>query len=401
MAMSPQSIKKRRALIVVGESSGDLHGGNLLRAAAECDPDLAFYGVGGERMRQAGCQILFPSDELSVMGVVEVAVQLPRILSRFRQLKQLLHSAQKPDLLILIDFPDFNLRLAKHARKAGIPVLYYVSPKVWAWRRGRIKSIGERVDRLALIFPFEPELYSAEDVEAVYVGNPLLDEFAEQQPDGRLLSQLGIDEKTQVVGIFPGSRKSELKYIFPTLLKTAQKIFLDKPNIRFLLPVSPSLDRQYFDQRLAGSELPVDIISGNIYEVARSCDAILSVSGTVTLQIALVETPLVILYKTAFLSYVIASRLVCLENFGLTNIVAGKQIVKEFVQDEAVPEALCKEIIRLLDDSAYAETMRFELKRVSELLGGAGCSKKVAAMASEMSRGILHSDLFKKAQSEK
>ncbi|HEX9776815.1 MAG TPA: lipid-A-disaccharide synthase [Geopsychrobacteraceae bacterium] len=399
--MSQATGKNRQALIVAGESSGDLHGGNLLLAAAECDPELSFYGVGGERMRAAGCRILFPSDELSVMGLVEVAVQLPRILRRYRQLKRLLHSAQKPDLLVLIDFPDFNLRLARQAKRAGVPVLYYISPKVWAWRSGRIRTIGERVDRLALIFPFEPQLFAGQDVEAVYVGNPLLDEFARRPPAATLAAQLGIDAGTQVVGIFPGSRNSELKYIFPTLLATAEKIRRQKPDIRFLLPVAPSLDRNYFEQALAGSNLPVAIVRENIYEVADCCDAILSVSGTVTLQIALVGTPMVILYKAAPLTYAVGSRLVRVEHFGLANIVAGKRIVQELVQDQADPETLGNEILRLLDDAEYAMTMRRELRRVRELLGAPGCSRKVAAMASEMSRGILHSASFRKAESDK
>lgn len=394
--MPHQTDKKRQAMIVAGESSGDLHGGNLLLAAAASDPDLEFFGVGGERMKNAGCRILFPSDELSVMGLVEVAFQLPRILSRFRQLKRLLDSDQKPDLLILIDFPDFNLRLAKVAKKAGVPVLYYISPKVWAWRSGRIKTIGERVDRLALIFPFEPKLFAREDVEAVYVGNPLMDEFAAQQPDGSLLPKLDIDQQTQVVGIFPGSRKSELKYIFSTLLESAERIYRQKPEVRFLLPVAPSLDREYFKNALADSELPVDIVSENIYEVANSCDAVLCVSGTVTLQVALVETPMVILYKAAPLSYAIGSRLIKIEHFGLANIVAGKGIVKELVQHHANAETLSTEILRILDDEEYSSGMGGDLKRVRERMGDAGCSLRVAEMASEMSRGVLHSPGFKK-----
>lgn len=398
--MSQQPIEKRQALIVAGESSGDLHGGNLLQAVVACDPDLKFYGVGGDRMRNAGCRILFPSDELSVMGLVEVVGQLPRIIRRFRQLKRLLHGSQKPDLLVLIDFPDFNLRLAKEAKKAGVPVLYYISPKVWAWRSGRIKTIGERVDRLALIFPFEPPLFSAEDVEAVYVGNPLLDEFVGQQPDGTLLSSLGVETGTQVVGIFPGSRRSELKYIFPTLLETARKIHQEKPDIRFLLPVAPSLERAYFERALEDLNLPVDLVDENIYEVARSCNAVLCVSGTVTLQVALVETPMVILYKAAQLSYAVGSRLVRVDHFGLANIVAGKRIVKELVQDQAEPEVLSREILKLLDDDDYAMNMRLELKRVRELMGEPGCSEKVAEMASEMSCGFLHSPSYRKARSE-
>ncbi|HEY5673718.1 MAG TPA: lipid-A-disaccharide synthase [Malonomonas sp.] len=376
--------KNRQVMIVAGESSGDLHGSNLLKAAAELDPQLQFFGVGGERMRTAGCRIVFPSDDLSVMGLVEVFGQLPRLLARFRQLKALLLGDQRPDLLVLIDFPDFNLRLAKVAKRAGVPVLYYISPKVWAWRSGRAKTIAERVDRLALIFPFEPEIYTRFGVQAEYVGNPLLDEFAANQPDGSLRQRTGISADQQLVGIFPGSRNSELKYIFATLLETARRMVEKKPELNFLLPVAPSLNRDFFVQQIAQSNLPISIVSENIYEVAAACDAVLTVSGTVTLQIALTGTPMAILYKVAPLSYEIGRRLIKIEHAGLTNIVAGKGIVREFIQDAAEPEALCREMLRLLDDREYIAAMRHELSRVQQLLGDPGCSQRVAKMAIEM-----------------
>lgn len=391
--MTHGAVEQKQVMIVAGESSGDLHGGNLLQAAAEIDSGLRFFGVGGERMRQAGCRLLFPAEELSVMGLVEVVRQLPRILKRLRQLKRLLRGPERPDLLILIDFPDFNLRLAKAASRAGVPVLYYISPKVWAWRSGRIKTIAERVDRLALIFPFEPDLFQGENVEAVYVGNPLLDEYAAAPPGP--ICELA-NGGSRIVGIFPGSRMSELNAIFPTLLETAERLHREDPDLRFLLPVAPSLERSYFEERLAGSGLPFILTEENIYQVARSCDAVLCVSGTVTLQIALAGTPMVTLYKVSPLSYAIGTRLVKVEHFGLVNIVAGKRIVPEYVQDEAHPEVLHREISRLLTDGESAAQMRRELQRVRELLGSPGCSRRVAQMASEMSRGqVCASDAYK------
>lgn len=384
----------RRAMIVAGESSGDLHGSNLLLAAAESDPQLQFFGVGGDRMRAAGCRIVFPSEQLSVMGLVEVFGQLPRLLARFRQLKALLLGPERPDLLVLIDFPDFNLRLAKVAKQAGIPVLYYISPKVWAWRSGRAKTIAARVDRLALIFPFEPELYQRFGVVAEYVGNPLLDEFAAHKTDACLRSKLDLDATQPVVGIFPGSRKSELKYIFSTLLDTARLMLQAKPQLRFLLPVAPSLDRDFFEKEIQRSGLPIDIVQENIYAVASACDAVLTVSGTVTLQITLAGTPLAILYKVAPLSYEIGRRLIRIEHAGLTNIVAGKGIVREFIQDAATPANLCQEMLRLLDDKDYRAEMTQQLQRVQNLLGQPGCSAKVAQMATEMSMGKVAAEIL-------
>ena len=376
--------QSRNVMIVAGEASGDLHGSNLIKAAAEHHPQLNFFGVGGDKMQVAGCRIIFPSDELSVMGVVEVVKQLPKIYRRFKQLKRVLTGVDHPDLLILIDFPDFNLRLAKVAKAVGVPVLYYISPKVWAWRSGRTKIIADRVDRLALIFPFEPQIYKSLGVKAEYVGNPLLDEFIENRPQGLLRNHLGIEEEEQVIGVFPGSRNSELEHILETLIETAELLHLEKPDVKFLLPVAPSLPRDLLEQRFSDTGLPIFIVEGNIYEVASACNAVLTVSGTVTLQLALVGTPMAILYKVAPLSYAIGKRLIKIEFAGLTNIVAGRGIVKEFIQNAAEPQVMCSEMVRLLDDFGYIETMHRNLEEVRALLGEPGCSGRVADIIAEM-----------------
>jgi len=375
---------EKRILIVAGEASGDLHGSNLIKSAAEHHPDLSFFGVGGEKMTAAGCRILFPSDELSVMGLTEVLGRLPKIYKRFQQLKRILRSDEAPDLLILIDFPDFNLRLAKVAKAAGIKVLYYISPKVWAWRSGRAKTIAERVDRLALIFPFEPPIYESLGVKADYVGHPLLDEFAENKPQGRLRSQLKINADESIVGIFPGSRNSEIDYILETLVETVVLLNKERPELKFLVPIAPSLSRSTIEKHFFGRGLPVYFVDENIYEVAAACDAVLTVSGTVTLQITLVGTPLALLYKIAPLSYVVGKRLIKIEFAGLTNIVAGRGVVREFIQDAAEPASMCCEILRLLGDSAYNEKVKSDLNTVKELLGKPGCSRRVADIVAEM-----------------
>lgn len=374
----------RRVMIVAGEASGDLHGSNLIRAAAEAHPQLDFYGVGGGKMRDCGCRILFPSDDLSVMGIQEVIVALPRILKRFKELKKQLQSENKPELLILIDFPDFNLRLAKVAKANGIPVLYYISPKVWAWRSGRAKIIADRVDRLALIFPFEPEIYQSLGVQADYVGNPLLDEFSQNKPQGDLRQQLGLSCNDQIVGIFPGSRKSELQYILESLVQTAALIHAAKPGVKFIVPIAPSLSRDEVAAVFAEEQLPVYFVDENIYEVASACDAVLTVSGTVTLQLTLTRTPMAIVYKVAPLSYAIGRRLIKIEFAGLTNIVAGHSVVQEFIQDAAEPEVMGREILRLLDDEEYKTKMIAELEEVCFRLGEPGCSQRVAAIIAEM-----------------
>lgn len=377
---------KRRVLIVTGEASGDLHGANLIRASRQIDPDIEYFGVGGKLMAGAGCDILIPGEELAVMGLVEVVGHLPVILRAFRRLKEILSGPDRPDLLVLIDFPDFNLRLAAQAQKAGVPVLYYVSPQVWAWRRGRVKKIARVVDRLAAVFPFEPEFYAGEDIDVEYVGHPLLDEAHVGVSRGEYLESVGLDSARPVVGLFPGSRKNEIHYIFETILESAKAILKEKPGTHFLLPMAHTLDRSDLENRLNISGLPVTIVDDNIYDVINACDAIVTVSGTVTLQIALVGIPMTIVYKMSPMTYAIGKRLVNVPHVGLANIVAGERIVREFIQEKALPEAISAEILHILSDPDYEHAMRQGLSRIREKMGDGGCSKRVALIISEMIR---------------
>ena len=251
---------ERQILIVAGEASGDLHGANLIRAAREIDPGLSFFGVAGSRMREAGCRVLVPAEELAVMGLVEVVERFPAIRRAFRTVQRALRGEPRPDLIILIDYPGFNLRLARQARLAGVPVLYYISPKVWAWKRGRVKTIARDVDHLAVIFPFEPELYRGLELTVSYVGNPLLDEFQRPRERGEFLAACGLDPAAPTIGLFPGSRRSEIRYCLPTLLATARRLHGARPDLRFLVPLAPSLERDLLAAPLAASGLPVTLL---------------------------------------------------------------------------------------------------------------------------------------------
>ncbi|MBW2187033.1 MAG: lipid-A-disaccharide synthase [Deltaproteobacteria bacterium] len=375
----------RRALIVTGEASGDLHGANLIKAAQSCDPQLSFFGVGGEKMDAAGCQIVLPSSELAVMGLVEVVRHLPRIWAVFQRLKAIIHGANPPDVLVLIDSPDFNLRLAKQAKKAGIPVLYYVSPQVWAWRKGRVKGISAVVDRLAAIFPFEPEYYRGLPIDARYVGHPLLDEAKLSLPTIEYRCRYHLDRDSTVVGLFPGSRSNELKYSFPTIVETAQKIKSRHPLAHFIVPLAPDVNEADLKSQLDTAGVEVTFVRDPIYDTAAACDVVLCVSGTVSLQIALVETPMVIMYKAAPLTYAIGKHLVSVEHFGLPNIVAGKTIVREYVQDEASPLTLFNEVDKILTDESYRNEMKQNLSHVKTKMGEPGCSTRVAQMVIELS----------------
>lgn len=382
----------RRALIITGEASGDLHGANLIRAARKVDPQLSFFGVGGSRMAAEGCEILIAGEELAVMGLVEVIGHFPVILRAFNRLKALLHGPERPDVLILIDFPDFNLRLARQAKMAGVPVLYYVSPQVWAWRRGRVHKIARVVDRLAAIFPFEPEFYAGLDIEVEYVGNPLLDEARVVRSREEFLRACGLSPERPVVGLFPGSRRNELHFNFETIVAAAQLLHEQIPGVQFLLPVASSLQPAAIRERLAGTPLQIVLVEDSIYDTANACDAIIAVSGTVTLQVALTGTPMAILYKMAPLTYAIGKRLVKVPHISLANIVSGRGVVREFIQEQATPAAIAGEVVRILKDDDYNRVMRNGLAKVQMRMGQPGCSERVARMASEMSRGIIRKD---------
>jgi lipid-A-disaccharide synthase len=246
-------------MIVAGEASGDLLGANLIRAVRRVAPDTGFFGVGSHGMAEAGCDVLISATELAVMGIIEVAGNLPTIWRSFHALKRILSGHGKPDALVLIDFPDFNLRLAKHAKRSGVPVLYYVSPQVWAWRRGRVKKIAKVVDSLAAIFPFEPEYYAGQDIMVTYVGHPLLDEYAATSVQTDLLKRLQVPTQKKVVGLFPGSRRSELQLMLQTLIKAAGLIHDHQPDVHFLVPLADTLSGKDVQAKFP-RHLPVSFI---------------------------------------------------------------------------------------------------------------------------------------------
>ena len=373
-------------MIVTGEASGDLHGANLIKAVKALSADISFFGVGGRKMAAVGCEILIPSEKLAVMGLVEVVGHLPVIWRSFQQLKGELNGSQKPDALVLIDFPGFNMRLAHQAKKAGVPVLYYISPKVWAWRKGRVKKIAENVDSLAVIFPFEPTLYDGLDILVKYVGHPLLDEFAAAGEGVALRQEFEIPTTRKIVGLFPGSRRSELRYMLETLVGAAQLILDGFPDVHFLVPIANSLTKDEIKSQFP-VDLPISYIESDtatIYDVASNCDTILTVSGTVTLQIALVGTPMAIFYKASPLTYEVGKRLVKVDHFGLPNIVAGRRVVPEFLQEMASSQALAEEALRVLNNASYAEAMKEDLRTVQGELGDPGCSGRVAEMLLEL-----------------
>ncbi len=369
--------------MVAGEASGDHHGAAVAAALRERLGDVDIFGIGGVRMREAGVRTLVDAAEMAVVGLVEVVAHFPTIYRAFSLLAGIL-KRQPPDLLILIDYPDFNLRLARVAKKHGVKVLYYISPQVWAWRSGRVHTIARRVDHMAVVFPFEVPFYERAGVPVTFVGHPLLDSVCPSADRSALQREFGLDPARMTVGLFPGSRRSELRSLFPTILATARLLRERHPDLQFVLPLATSLTRADLEPQLTEAGLPVTVIPNRSYDAMLLCDAIVTVSGTVTLEIALMGVPMVIIYKVSPLTYQIGIRLIRVDHVGLCNIVAGERVVPELIQHDAEPEKIASEIEKMLGDREYSAVMTAKLKGIRDRLGSGGCSQRVAQLAAEM-----------------
>jgi len=366
-------------MIVAGEASGDIYGADLAREAFKIDPDIHFFGIGGARMREAGIETLVDSADMAVVGLVEVLKHFDVISNAFLKLKKILLD-DHPDLLILIDYPGFNLRLAKIARKAGVRVLYYISPQIWAWRQGRVKKIARLVDHMAVILPFEAPFYEKAGVPVSFVGHPMLDMVTVNMDRSQAAASFGLDPTRKIVGLFPGSRKNELERLLPVIIGSAVQLKSRFSDIQFVLPLASTLNSSAIAPQLAEAGLDVTITRDRIHDLIRACDAVISVSGTVTLEIALVGTPMVIIYKLSPLTYQLAKRLVKVPNIGLCNIVAGETVVRELIQDEANTKNISAEIETILSDAGYDGTIRHKLAQVRSRLGCGGASRNVARL---------------------
>ena len=370
-------------MIVAGEASGDIYGADLVREALQLAPHLHFFGIGGARMREAGVETLVDSSDMAVVGLVEVIKHFAVISAAFRKLKQILQ-CDPPGLLILIDYPGFNLRLADVAKKAGVKVLYYISPQIWAWRQGRVKKIARLVDHMAVILPFEAPFYEQAGVPVTFVGHPMLDLVNVTLDRTVAATSFGLDPSRKIVGLFPGSRHNEIERLLPVIIAAAVKLKERFPDIQFILPLASTLRRDDIVPLLTAAGLDVAITRDRIHDMIRSCDAVISVSGTVTLEIALVGTPMVIIYKLSPLTYQLAKRLVKVPNIGLCNIVAGETVVRELIQDQANPVEIAAEIGKLLTDQIYHTAITDKLGEVRAKLGRGGASVLVARLALDL-----------------
>ncbi|MGZ6291225.1 MAG: lipid-A-disaccharide synthase [Syntrophales bacterium] len=378
-----ESSRKKRVMIVAGEASGDLHGGNLVQAMHKIDPEIRFYGVGGGNLKEAGAELIADAADMAVVGLTEVVSKLGMILKVMTQLKASLKK-DKPDLVILIDYPDFNLPIAKAAKKYGIKVFYYISPQVWAWRRGRIGKIQKVVDKMAVILPFEADLYKEAGVDVTFVGHPLLDVVRTKYPRKEALRRFNLREDATTVGILPGSRESEVTRLLPVMLGAAEIIEKQIGPVQFVLPLAATLDIAFVSQIIARHSVSVKLIPNEVYDVIGCTDIAMVASGTATLETALMETPMVIIYKVSAPSYYVGKMVIDVDHIGLVNIIAGKTVVPELIQFEASPEKIAAEVMDILATKERMESMKAELKKIRDMLGSHGAAERVARMTYDM-----------------
>jgi len=388
--MSPQNKQDRpkSVVIIAGEASGDAHAARMVNELKKLDDSISFRGMGGDNLRAAGADVFIDMSEIAVVGFVEVLKKYRLIKAELNKLKQDI-TDNPPDLLVLVDYQEFNQRLAAYAKSIGIKVLFYIGPQVWAWRPKRVYKMGKIVDHMAVIMPFEKVLYDDANVPVTFTGHPLTDEVVRDKTTSEAKQHLQIADNT-TVGLFPGSRSGEVANILPILLESAKLIRRQRQadksqDIQFILPVANTIkadDLAPFDAELKA--LDVVMVEDQFYDVAQACDVILTASGTAALEIGLLEIPMVIVYKTSAITFFIGKNLVSLTHIGLVNIIPGKEIVREFLQGDAKPALIAEEALYLLNDKKYYDSMQHELSLIRQQLGDGNGSKNVAELAWKM-----------------
>jgi lipid-A-disaccharide synthase len=367
----------KRILLVAGEVSGDLHGSHLVEAIQSVDPEIQFFGVGGEGLKRVGMELLYPSQSLSVVGITEVFFKLRAILKALQGLKKSLER-ERPDLVILIDFPDFNLRLAKTAHRRGIPILYYISPQVWAWRPKRIKLIAQLVTKMIVLFPFEVPLYEAAGVDVEWVGHPLLDIVKPTLSKEKAFEQFGLDPNRRTVGLLPGSRIHEIERLLPPLLASAHLLQEEIPDLQFVIPLAPGIPKTILSPWMKNISVPVKVVEGFTYDVMNLSELLIAASGTVTLEGAILGKPMIIIYKVSLPSSWVARALVRLDHIGLVNLLAEKEIAPELLQRDVNPKRISNEALRILRDPLLSRKMVESMGEVRQKLGEPGAAQRAA-----------------------
>lgn len=364
-------------LISCGEPSGDLYAGELVRELRRLEPAIRVAGFGGGHLRAAGAELVGDFEGLTVTGLVEAVRVLPRSWHMYRRL---LHESavRPPDVFVAVDFPDFNVRVAAAMKRRGVPVVYYISPQVWAWRAGRLRTLARIVDRMLVIFPFEEDLYRRAGVPVEFVGHPLVDLARARQSRQDFLTACGLRPEAPTIALLPGSRPNELRAILPDLVRAAALMAVRRPGVQFVLARAPHLAEGLFAPLAAPGLPPIAVVEGQADEVLAASDVVLTASGTATVQAAIHGRPMVIVYRVDPLTYQVARRFVRVESYGMVNLVAGRRVMPELIQGAFTPEAVAAEALELLDNPRRAADAHAALAEVRARLGGGGASRHAA-----------------------
>jgi lipid-A-disaccharide synthase len=371
-------------LISCGEPSGDLYAGALVDALRALDPGVKVRGLGGERLQAAGATLVGDYRGIAVTGLVEAIRVLPRSYALYRRLVDAART-ERPDVFVAIDFPDFNFRVAGAMRKLGVPVVYYIPPQLWAWRSGRMRTLRSLADRILVIFPFEPEIYRAAGVPATFVGHPLVDLASASMTREAFLSGLGLDPGRPTLALLPGSRPNEIHQMLPTIVAALPRIGAGVPGVQFVLARAPRLSDELFAP-VAASPVPVAVVERAADEVLTSADVVVTASGTATVQAAIHECPMVIVYRVAPLSYALGRRFVHVDTFGMVNLVAGECVSPELIQEGFTADAVATHAINLLTDGPARARAVAALRIVKARLGGGGASRRAAEVVLDVAR---------------
>lgn len=374
---------KRKIIIIAGESSGDFHGASLIKALREANPTIEISAVGGARMASAGAQIYYDIKELSIIGFTDVLKNIRKINDLFNSLLLKIDKA-RPDVVVLIDYPGFNLKLAGALKKRNIPVIYYISPQIWAWWKNRIKTIKDVVDKMIVVFKFEEKLYLDYGVDVSFVGHPLLDAPHVSLSRQDSIKKANLNTRGPIIGLAPGSRKIEIERILPVLLATAKIIKQKIPTAQFTLLKSESIEENLYAAKIKQSKSEGIVFGNQMDEFLNTCDFVLVASGTATLETAIMEKPMIIVYKVSLINWLIAKMVIKLPFIGLVNVVAGEKIVPEFIQYQAKPDLIAKKALELMGDKAALLNTKAKLQKVRQALGTPGASKRTAGIILEL-----------------
>ncbi|UCF78148.1 MAG: lipid-A-disaccharide synthase [Candidatus Eiseniibacteriota bacterium] len=375
-------MNRRKVLVVAGEPSGDLHASRLVRALRDKAPDLEVLGVGGPRMREAGTTMVVSLEHMGVMGFTEVISKLHSFIGLMWKLKKLMKH-ERPQLLIAVDFPGFNLRLCRYAKRLGIPVMYYIAPQVWAWGQGRVKFMASNIDRIAVVFPFEVDFFRGHGLEVEFVGHPLLESVRVEGEKAEVRRRLGLSSELPVVALLPGSRRQEVRRLLPSMLAAGVKLS-EKRSVELAVCAADGALSSEIKKMIAKLDLPVRVLEGRSSELLYVSSAAVIASGSATLEAAILGTPMVIVYRVSPLSWAIARRLVAIDTIGLVNIVAGKKIVSEYLQNDIDPSRISEELGELVFDEEKRRELIASLALVESSLGRPGASQRAAALALSM-----------------